>query len=100
MDDTVSLSERYSSKRSFLRRCQCIRIRLMNYTQVSIVGLLLGPMCPLLIGHASRIIPTTILTGSLSMITGLRSAGATAFPFATGVLVLLRDPRVAALAYE
>ncbi|KAF9023671.1 MFS general substrate transporter [Hymenopellis radicata] len=57
-----------------------------NAVAVSFIGIVLGPMFPLLIGHASRIIPSSIFTGCLSWITGIGAAGSTAIPFATGVL--------------
>ncbi|KAF9023653.1 MFS general substrate transporter [Hymenopellis radicata] len=57
-----------------------------NAVAVSFIGIVLGPMFPLLIGHASRIIPSSIFTGCLSWITGMGAAGSTAIPFATGVL--------------
>lgn len=54
--------------------------------QVSFIGLLLGPLFPLLISHTAKVIPRRILTGALGWISGIGMAGSAALPFATGLL--------------
>ncbi|KAF8911268.1 MFS general substrate transporter [Mucidula mucida] len=50
----------------------------------SLIGMLLGPMFPILVGHASRILPAWLLTGSVGWITGIGMSGSAALPFITG----------------
>jgi hypothetical protein len=53
---------------------------------VSIVGLLLGPMYPLAMNHAGRVLPRWLLTASIGWIAGFGQAGSALFPFVTGAL--------------
>ncbi|KAF7763749.1 hypothetical protein Agabi119p4_8286 [Agaricus bisporus var. burnettii] len=53
---------------------------------VSIVGLLLGPMYPVAMNHAGRVLPNWLLTGSIGWIAGFGQAGSAALPFVTGVI--------------
>ncbi|EKM74811.1 hypothetical protein AGABI1DRAFT_116723 [Agaricus bisporus var. burnettii JB137-S8] len=53
---------------------------------VSIVGLLLGPMYPIAMNHAGRVLPNWLLTGSIGWIAGFGQAGSAALPFVTGVI--------------
>ncbi|EKM74818.1 hypothetical protein AGABI1DRAFT_132859 [Agaricus bisporus var. burnettii JB137-S8] len=53
---------------------------------VSIVGLLLGPMYPVAMNHAGRVLPNWLLTGSIGWIAGFGQAGSAALPFITGVI--------------
>ncbi|KAF9558509.1 MFS general substrate transporter [Agrocybe pediades] len=53
---------------------------------VSIVGLLLGPMFPIIMNQSKHIIPRRILTASIGWISGLGQAGSALFPFITGAL--------------
>ena len=53
---------------------------------VSFVGVLLGPIYPLVMNHASRVLPPWLLTGSVGWIAGFGQAGSAVFPFMTGAL--------------
>lgn len=53
---------------------------------VSIIGLLLGPMYPIAMNHASRVLPRWILTGSIGWIAGFGQAGSAVLPFMTGAI--------------
>ncbi|KAI0760315.1 MFS general substrate transporter [Fomes fomentarius] len=53
---------------------------------VSLVGVLLGPIYPLVMNHAGRVIPTPLLTGSIGWIAGIGQAGSALLPFLTGAL--------------
>jgi fucose permease len=52
---------------------------------VSLVGVLLGPMYPIAINHAARVLPRWILTGSIGWIAGFGQAGSAVLPFLTGI---------------
>ncbi|KAK0489623.1 major facilitator superfamily domain-containing protein [Armillaria luteobubalina] len=53
---------------------------------VSLVGVVLGPMYPIVMNHSSRILPPWLLTGSIGWIAGFGQAGSALFPFITGAL--------------
>lgn len=53
---------------------------------VSIVGMLLGPIYPIVMNHSGRILPHWILTGAIGWIAGLGQTGSAAIPFITGAL--------------
>ncbi|RPD61411.1 MFS general substrate transporter [Lentinus tigrinus ALCF2SS1-6] len=53
---------------------------------VSFVGVLLGPIYPLVMNHAGRVLPPWLLTGSVGWIAGFGQAGSAVFPFMTGAL--------------
>ncbi|KAJ7832081.1 major facilitator superfamily domain-containing protein [Mycena olivaceomarginata] len=53
---------------------------------VSLVGLLLGPIYPITMNYAGRVIPRWILTGSIGWIAGFGQAGSAVFPFITGAI--------------
>lgn len=53
---------------------------------VSIVGLLLGPMYPIAMNQAGRVLPKWLLTGSIGWIAGFGQAGSAAIPFITGAI--------------
>ena len=53
---------------------------------VSFVGVLLGPIYPLVMNHASRVLPPWLLTGSVGWIAGVGQTGSAILPFITGVL--------------
>ena len=55
-------------------------------SQVSLIGVVLGPMFPLLVSHMTRILPHWLLTGCVGLVAGLGMAGSAALPFATGLL--------------
>ena len=57
-----------------------------NAVAVAFVGLLLGPMYPILMNHTSKILPRWLLTGSIGYIAGVGQAGSAVFPFMTGAL--------------
>ncbi|KAK7056396.1 hypothetical protein VNI00_002950 [Paramarasmius palmivorus] len=53
---------------------------------ISIVGFLLGPMYPITMNHAGRILPRWVLTGAIGWIAGFGQAGSAVLPFITGAL--------------
>ncbi|CAA7270200.1 unnamed protein product [Cyclocybe aegerita] len=63
---------------------------IQNAVAVSIVGVLLGPMCPIAINQTSRILPRRILTGAIGWIAGFGQAGSALLPFITGAIASSR----------
>ena len=59
---------------------------LENALAVSFIGLLLGPMYPILMNHSTGIIPRWLLTGCLGYIASIGQAGSAVLPFLTGLL--------------
>ena len=57
-----------------------------NAVAVAFVGLLLGPMYPILINHSTKILPRWLLTGCMGYIAGIGQAGSAVLPFLTGLL--------------
>ncbi|PPQ73193.1 hypothetical protein CVT26_014798 [Gymnopilus dilepis] len=57
-----------------------------NALAIATVGVLLGPMYPIVMNQSSRILPRWILTGSIGWIAGFGQAGSALFPFGTGVI--------------
>jgi hypothetical protein len=53
---------------------------------VSLVGVLLGPIYPIAMNEARRILPRWLLTGCIGWIAGLGQAGSAALPFMTGAI--------------
>ncbi|KAG8818316.1 hypothetical protein FRC17_010878 [Serendipita sp. 399] len=53
---------------------------------VSFVGVLLGPMYPICMNHAGRVIPRKVLAGSIGWMAGFGTTGAAAVPFVAGAL--------------
>ncbi|KAH0578292.1 hypothetical protein H2248_003918 [Termitomyces sp. 'cryptogamus'] len=53
---------------------------------VSVIGILLGPMYPIAMNHAGRVLPRWILTGSIGWIAGFGQAGSAILPFMTGAI--------------
>jgi len=53
---------------------------------VSIVGVLLGPIYPIVMNHSGRVLPPWLLTGCIGWIAGFGQAGSAFFPFLTGLL--------------
>ncbi|PBK59795.1 MFS general substrate transporter [Armillaria solidipes] len=53
---------------------------------VSLVGVLLGPMYPIVMNHSSRILPPWLLSGCIGWIAGFGQAGTAVFPFITGAM--------------
>ncbi|KAI0642587.1 MFS general substrate transporter [Trametes meyenii] len=57
-----------------------------NAIAVSFVGLLLGPMYPILMNHSTTILPRWLLTACMGYIAAVGLAGSAILPFVTGVL--------------
>ncbi|KIY47903.1 MFS general substrate transporter [Fistulina hepatica ATCC 64428] len=57
-----------------------------NALAVSLIGLLLGPIFPIIVSHATRVLPRALLTASVGLIGGIGMAGSAAIPFITGVI--------------
>ncbi|KAI0676539.1 MFS general substrate transporter [Trametes maxima] len=57
-----------------------------NAIAVAFIGLLLGPMYPILLNHSTKILPRWLLTGCMGYIAGVGQAGSAVLPFITGVL--------------
>ncbi|KAG2050035.1 MFS general substrate transporter [Suillus hirtellus] len=53
---------------------------------VCVIGVLLGPMYPIMVNHAGRILPHRILTGSIGWIAGVGQAGSAMVPFMVGAI--------------
>ncbi|KAK7034515.1 hypothetical protein VNI00_012362 [Paramarasmius palmivorus] len=53
---------------------------------ISLVGVLLGPMYPITMNHAGRVLPRWLLTSSIGWIAGFGQAGSAVLPFMTGAL--------------
>ncbi|KAF8877279.1 MFS general substrate transporter [Infundibulicybe gibba] len=53
---------------------------------VSIVGMLLGPIFPVAMNHAAKVLPRWLLTGAIGWISGFGQAGSAVIPFMTGAL--------------
>ncbi|KAH9846506.1 MFS general substrate transporter [Lenzites betulinus] len=53
---------------------------------VSFVGVLLGPIYPIVINHAARVLPPWLLTGCIGWIAGFGQAGSAFLPFVTGAV--------------
>ncbi|KAF5381269.1 hypothetical protein D9615_008376 [Tricholomella constricta] len=57
-----------------------------NAVAVSLIGLVLGPMFPVMLSHSSKILPRWLLTVCIGWITGIGMVGSAALPFLTGLL--------------
>jgi fucose permease len=57
-----------------------------NAITVSFIGMLLGPMYPIAMNQASRILPSWLLTGAIGWIAGFGQAGSALIPFMTGAI--------------
>ena len=53
---------------------------------VSFVGFFLGPIFPIAMNHAGRILPPELISGSVSWMASFGSAGGAVFPFITGAI--------------
>lgn len=53
---------------------------------VSFVGVLLGPIYPIVMNHSARILPQWLLTGCIGWIAGFGQAGSAFLPFLTGAI--------------
>ncbi|KAF4620264.1 hypothetical protein D9613_001062 [Agrocybe pediades] len=50
------------------------------------IGIVLGPMYPIVMRHSARVIPRSLVTGSIGWITAWGAAGSAILPFFTGAL--------------
>ena len=57
-----------------------------NAIAVSFVGLVLGPMYPILMNHSTKILTRWLLTGCMGYIARIGQAGSAVLPFLTGLL--------------
>jgi fucose permease len=53
---------------------------------VSFIGVFMGPLYPIVMLHASKILPHWLLTGAIGLMGGLGAAGSAAIPFMTGAI--------------
>ncbi|EIW78196.1 MFS general substrate transporter [Coniophora puteana RWD-64-598 SS2] len=53
---------------------------------VASIGILLGPMYPIAMNHAGRVLPRWLLTGSIGWIASVGQAGSALLPFMTGAI--------------
>lgn len=53
---------------------------------VSIVGVLFGPMFPIMMNQSGKVFPRWLLTPCLGWVSGFGQAGSAVLPFATGAL--------------
>lgn len=53
---------------------------------VSFIGVLLGPIYPIVMNESGRILPRWLLTGCIGWIAGLGQVGSAALPFLTGAI--------------
>ncbi|KIY52502.1 hypothetical protein FISHEDRAFT_63830 [Fistulina hepatica ATCC 64428] len=53
---------------------------------VFLIDLRLGPIFPIIVSHATRVLPKALLTASVGLIGGIGVAGSAAIPFALGVI--------------
>jgi fucose permease len=53
---------------------------------VSLIGVLLGPIYPIVMNESGRILPRWLLTGCIGWIAGLGQTGSAALPFLTGAI--------------
>ena len=54
---------------------------------VFFIGVFIGPIYPIAIGHTSRLVPREHLTGSIAWITTCGAVGNVVIPFLTGTLM-------------
>ncbi|KAL1750063.1 major facilitator superfamily domain-containing protein [Schizophyllum commune] len=57
-----------------------------NAVAVAIIGLLLGPMYPIMVSQTRKALPPWLLAGGLGWIGGIGQSGSAVLPFITGVL--------------
>ncbi|KAG6846142.1 hypothetical protein H0H93_015760, partial [Arthromyces matolae] len=57
-----------------------------NAVAVALIGLVLGPMFPVMVSHASKVLPRWLMTVSIGWITGIGMVGSAVLPFLTGLL--------------
>ncbi|KAF9479394.1 MFS general substrate transporter [Pholiota conissans] len=59
---------------------------IVNAIAVFLIGVLLGPMYPIAISHTARIVPRSLITGTIGWITAAGAAGSALLPFLTGTV--------------
>ena len=57
-----------------------------NAVAVAFIGLLLGPIYPIIITTAERLVPRWLVTGAVGWIGAVGQAGSAIVPFVTGAL--------------
>lgn len=57
-----------------------------NAVAVAFIGLVLGPMYPIMMNHASSILPHWLFTGCVGYIASIGQTGSAVLPFLTGML--------------
>jgi fucose permease len=57
-----------------------------NFIAATLIGILLGPMYPIMLNYASQILPKWLVTPSIGWIAATGQAGSAIFPFLTGVI--------------
>ncbi|KIJ36292.1 hypothetical protein M422DRAFT_179578 [Sphaerobolus stellatus SS14] len=57
-----------------------------NAVSITLIGFVMGPMFPMVIGYAHRIIPTDLLPGAISWIVGFGPVGVSSLPFVEGAI--------------
>ena len=58
----------------------------VNAAMVALIGLVFGPMYPITISVAARILPRQVFLGGVGWIAGFGQAGSAAVPFITGAI--------------
>ena len=53
---------------------------------VSIIGILLGPMFPIAINHAARVLPRHLVNGTVGWMSACGAGGSALLPFITGTM--------------
>ena len=53
---------------------------------VSVIGILLGPMYPIAINHAARVLPRHLVNGTVGWMTAWGAGGGALLPFITGTM--------------
>lgn len=57
---------------------------------VSLIGIFLGPIYPIVMNHSARVLPPWLLTGCIGWIAGFGQAGSAFIPFLTGAIASSR----------
>lgn len=58
----------------------------LTLPQVAMIGLIMGPMYPLVMTHTSKVLPKWLVTGSIGWMAAFGQAGSAVIPFITGVV--------------
>lgn len=53
---------------------------------VSMIGVLLGPMYPIVINHTARVLPPHLVNGAIGWMSACGAAGTSLLPFVTGTM--------------